>query len=209
LLVYVGRISEEKNIWELLAQFALAREMVPELHLLLVGDGPRRERVPERARTLGVGEAVHCPGAVPFEDVGSALALAEGFVTASTSEVHPLTVIEAMAAGLPVVAVSSPGIRDTVEHGRTGILTSKGTGLAAAMVSLLSDQARREQLGEAARAASEQYDIHHTVGRTLELYQQLRETRPDLQRKRKHGRWRMPSPPPLLEQLGRMLRPPE
>lgn len=208
LLIYVGRLSEEKNIKELLAQFALARELIPELHLLLVGEGPLGEKVPAQAGRLGVGGAVRCAGAVPFAEVGSALAVADGFVTASTSEVHPLTVIEAMAAGLPVVAVSSPGIGDTVRHEETGLLTSRVEGLAAAMVSLMDNPERLRQMGVNARATSERYDIRHTVSRTLELYRRLRETRPDLQRKRKHGRWPMPSPPPLLEQLARLLRPP-
>lgn len=208
LLIYVGRLSEEKNIEALLAQFAVARELIPKLDLLLLGEGPQREEVPARARRLGIGGAVHCPGAVPFAEVGSALAVADGFVTASISEVHPLTVIEAMAAGLPVVAVSSPGIRDTVVHEQTGLLTSRVEGMAAAMVRLMTNPERRRQMGANARAASERYDIRHTVSRTLDLYRRLRETRPDLLRRRKHGHWPMPSPPPLLEQLGRLLRPP-
>lgn len=209
LLIYVGRLAEEKNIRQLLAQFALAQELLPDLHLLLIGDGPQAEALPGRAEALGVAGAVHCPGALDFAEVGSALALADGFVTASISEVHPLTVIEAMAAGLPVAAVSSPGIRDTVDHGHTGVLTGKVEGLAAAIVNLMSDPQQRRQMGRAARTASEQYDINKTVARTLDLYHHLREGRPDLQRERRHGRWAMPSPPPLLEQLARMLRPPE
>jgi 1,2-diacylglycerol 3-alpha-glucosyltransferase len=64
------------------------------------------------------------------------LAAADLFATASITEVHPLTVIEAMAAGLPVAGVSSPGIVDTVEHGRTGFLSSRPAGLSAALVAL-------------------------------------------------------------------------
>jgi glycogen synthase len=140
------------------------------------------------------------------------LAAADVFTTASVSEVHPLTVIEAMAAGLPVVAVASPGIADTVQSGRSGYLTNQPDGgLAAAMVGLAVDKNRRWQMGLAAREASEPYDIVHTVARTVELYERLLAARPDLMRKKKHGRWvrNQDQLKPLVEQLARLLRPTE
>jgi glycosyltransferase involved in cell wall biosynthesis len=209
LLIYVGRLASEKRVAQLVSQFSLSREIIPELQLLLVGQGPGLNAIRTQVEKLGLAGAVHCPGAVPFSQVGDAMALADAFVTASVSEVHPLTVIEAMASGLPVVAVASPGINDTVNHGQTGLLASTGDGLAAAIVGLMSDPERRTRMSKEARVASEQYDIRRTVERTLGLYRRLRESRPDLQRRRKHGRWLLPSPPPLLEQLARTIRPPE
>jgi len=209
LLIYTGRLASEKNLRELLSQFTLAADIVPDLHLMLLGKGPLAEKLPREAQKLGVAERVHLPGAVPYEEVGTVLAAADAFVTASVSEVHPLSIIEAMAAGLPVAAVRSPGVSDTVEHGDTGLLASVVDGLAAAMVGVVGDEERRRGMGAAAREASKRYDIRRTVGRTLDLYSDLRETRPDLERERKHGRWLRPDPPPLLEQLGRLLRPPE
>lgn len=208
LLIYTGRLAGEKNLQKLLSQFALAAEIAPDLHLLLLGEGPLAAKLPRQAQELGLGERVHLPGAVPYEEVGGVLAAGDAFVTASVTEVHPLSIIEAMAAGLPSAAVRSPGVSDTVEHGRTGLLVSAADGLAAAMVALAGDEKGRQRMGAAAREASERYDIRRTVRRTLELYGRLRETRPDLQRKRKHGRRLRPDPPPLLEQLGRLLRPP-
>lgn len=209
LLVYSGRLASEKNLQKLLSQFALAREIVPGMHLLLLGKGPLAERLRRQAQELGIAGCVHLPGVVPYEEVGSVLAAGDAFVTASTSEVHPLSIIEAMAAGLPVAAVRSPGVGDTVEHGQTGVLASAVDGLAAAIVGLVDDEEGRGRMGAAAREASKAFDIRRTVERTLDLYCQLRETRPDLEREREHGRWLRPDPPPLLEQLGRLLRPPE
>ncbi len=208
LLIYTGRLASEKNLRELLSQFALAVEIVPDLHLLLLGTGPLAEKLPRQARELGVAGCVHLPGVVPYEEVGGVLAAGDAFVTASVSEVHPLSIIEAMAAGLPVAAVRSPGVSDTVEHGQTGFLVGAVDGLAAAIVGLVDDEERRRRMGTAAREASKRYDIHHTVRRTVALYDRLREARPDLERERKHGRWMRPNPPPLLEQLARLLRPP-
>lgn len=209
LLAYTGRLAAEKNLSQLLEQFALAREIVPALHLMLIGGGPAKDELKERAKRLGVADAVHLAGSVPYTEVGNLLAAADLFATASITEVHPLTVIEAMAAGLPVAAVSSPGIVDTVEHGRTGFLSSRPAGLGAAIATLAADPARRQEMGEASRAVSARYDIKETVAQTLELYEELRETRPDLRRQREHGRWAQPPSPSLLEQLARLVRPPE
>jgi hypothetical protein len=161
---------------------------------------------------MGIEKYVHFIGVVEYENVGNYLAAADVFTTASTSEVHPLTLIEAMAAGLPIAAVASPGIADTVQSGRSGYLTNQPDGgLAAAMVGLAVDKKRRWQMGLAAQQASERFDIIHTVAKTVELYERLRAARPDLMRKKKHGRWvrNQARMEPLVEQLARLLRPAE
>ena len=209
LLIYTGRLASEKKLKALLAQFAQAGEIDPDLHLLLLGTGPLADTLPRRAEELGVGGRVHLPGAVPYEEVGGVLAAGDAFVTASVTEVHPLSIIEAMAAGLPVAAVRSPGVSDTVQYGQTGLLASAEDGLAAAIVGLVSDEKEMRRMGKAAREASMKFDIRRTVDCTLDLYRHLRETRPDLERDRKHGGWMRPDPPPMLEQLARLLRPPK
>lgn len=207
--VYTGRLASEKNVARLLEQFALARDIEPALHLLLIGHGPAEAELRRRSAELEVGGAVHFAGSVPYHEVGNYLAAADFFVTASVSEVHPLTVIEAMAAGLPVAAVSSPGIIDTVEHGQTGLLSSSLAGLDAAIAALATNATRLKEMGLTARAASSRYDIKKTVAETLDLYEELCRTRPDLVRERGHGRWGPGAAIPLVEQLGRLIRPPQ
>lgn len=189
LLLYVGRLASEKNVECLLEQFAIAADIVPDLWLMLVGDGPSRGSLEAQARQLGIQARVHFAGTIPVAQVPNYMAAADIFVTASFTEVHPLTVIEAMAAGLPVVAVTAPGIVDSIESGQTGLLTSRPDGgLAAAMVGLALNPAQRAQMGAAARAGSQRFDIGRTVARTLTLYEKLCAERPDLKRKRQHGR---------------------
>jgi len=208
LVTYVGRLSPEKDIDILLEQFAIAKDVVPNLHLMIIGKGTSQPELQNLAYDLGIADSVRFTGPVAYEEVDNYLAAADLFATASVTEVHPLTVIEAMAAGLPVVAVSSPGIIDTVQTGVSGLLTTKPIGgLAAALVGLASNPERLQQMSQAARCQSERFDIHNTVQRTLALYQRLREERPDLQRKKMHGRRIFDSEKlqPVVDQLGRLI----
>lgn len=209
LLVYVGRLSSEKGLPGLLEQFALAREMFPDMHLAILGKGPQGEELRRQAGALGIGPYVQFRGVAPYDEVPDWLAPADAFVTASTSEVHPLTVIEAMAAGKPVGAVRSPGISDTVEHGVDGYLADRVEGLDAVMVALVADPARMRAMGEAAREASKRFDIQRTVAETVKLYEELLEARPDLKRDKEHGRWsrRTEKWSVLIEQLAEIVRP--
>ncbi|MCA9899292.1 MAG: glycosyltransferase [Ardenticatenaceae bacterium] len=212
LVTYVGRLSPEKDVDILLEQFAIAKDVVPNLHLMIIGKGPSQAELQNITKELGIAQSVLFTGAVAYENVGNYLAAADLFATASTTEVHPLTVIEAMAAGLPVVAVSSPGIVDTVESGHSGLLTTKPVGgLAAALVGLASNPERRQQMAQAARNDSERFGIHNTIQRTIDLYERLHQERPDLRRKKMHGRRIFDSErlQPVVGQLGKLLRPEE
>jgi glycosyltransferase involved in cell wall biosynthesis len=210
--IYVGRLSAEKNLETLLAQFAAAEEIAPTLHLIIVGGGPLADSLPKYARELGVGKKVHFVGGVDYEMVINYLAAADFFVTASVTEVHPLTIIEAMAMALPVVAFASPGIVDSVEPNVSGFLSQhEQGGLAAGMVALAADADRRRKMGEAAKQSSKRFDIRTTIKQTLDLYEELRQTRPDLKRDKEHGRWHRTWPrlQPMVEQLVNLTRPPK
>jgi glycosyltransferase involved in cell wall biosynthesis len=211
LLLYVGRLSSEKNLDILLNQFAVARGLIPDLHLAIIGKGPQEAEFRELAESLQLDSSVQFRGVVPFDEVADWLAAADAFVTASTSEVHPLTIIEAMAAGKPIAAVRSPGISDIVEPGITGYLANTPEGLDAAMVALLADPARARLMGEAAREVSRRFDIRRTVGLTFDLYEELLATRPDLNREKEHGRWQRRTEKwgGLLDQLAQLVRPSE
>lgn len=176
--IYVGRMSGEKRIAALLRAFAPVAEEVRDAHLLLVGGGPELEDYRELADELGIRARTHFTGCVPYEKIPGYLALADFFATASMSEVHPLTVLEAMAAGLPVLGIRSPGIADTVEHEYNGLLSSEDqAAFALKMARLFQDDALRQRLAEGARLTSQRYSIVNTTQRHLELYQELIETK--------------------------------
>ena len=190
LMIYVGRLSEEKNLATLVERFSVTESIIPNLHLCLVGDGPETGDLKKHAAALGCAEKIHFMGAIPYREIPNVMAAADFFVTASVTEVHPLTVIEAMAARLPIAAIRSPGVVDLIENGVTGFLAGDPEqGLEVAMAALSASPELRQTMGAAAQETSRRYDIRLTVAQTVKLYERLLAERPDLIRARPHGRW--------------------
>lgn len=174
LLVYTGRLAPEKNLSFLLKAFCGLCEAVPNAHLLLVGDGPEREKLEEQALESSCGERIHFVGRVPYDDLPDYLAMCDMFVTASVSEVHPLSVIEAMAAGLPVMGIQSVGVGDTVQDGVSGYLSSEDlAAFTAKLTRLCLDESARHRMGQQARNESKRYDIQRTTEEMLKHYERL------------------------------------
>jgi glycosyltransferase involved in cell wall biosynthesis len=189
LCLYVGRLSLEKRVDVLLAQFALAQKRIPKAHLMLIGSGTQQNPLKRQAERLGIAPFIHFAGAVAPQAIPDYLAAADIFVTTSPAESHPLAVMEAMAAGLPVAAPVAPGLVDLIASGLTGLLVrDPQPGLASALVTLGTDEAERHRLGRAAQIASERFDIRKTIEQTLAIYERLCQTRPDLHKQRANSR---------------------
>lgn len=172
--IFVGRMAPEKNVEFLLRAFAAAQQDVPEAFLLIVGGGPDLRRYQAATESLGIAGHVRFTGAMPYTRVPGYLALADFFVTASITEVHPLTVLEAMAAGRPVLGIDSPGVSDTVVENVNGFVVGNNLpALAGNMVRLLRDATLRARLAEGAVRTAQQYDIQRTLQRHLTLYEQV------------------------------------
>jgi 1,2-diacylglycerol 3-alpha-glucosyltransferase len=174
VLIYLGRLSPEKNLNTLLQAFLGVAAAGPNVVLALVGDGPDVESLRQQASESGLGERVKFLGKVPYSDVPAYYKLADAFVTASETEVHPLSLIEAMAAGLPAVGMSSPGVGDTIVDGVNGLLSRPDLAAFTAKLMLLvvNTEARRA-MAERAEADALQYDINRTVAVVLEQYERL------------------------------------
>ncbi|HZD56019.1 MAG TPA: glycosyltransferase, partial [Anaerolineales bacterium] len=123
LLVFTGRLGPEKNLPFLLRAFAGTAKAYDHVGLMILGSGPERENLEDRVQHMGITGRVRFTGMIPYENLPGYLAAADAFVTASVTEVHPLSVIEAMATGLPVLGVQSPGVGDIVEDGVSGLLS--------------------------------------------------------------------------------------
>jgi glycosyltransferase involved in cell wall biosynthesis len=172
VLIFIGRLGPEKNVPFLVRSFAGAIQANDHLRLVLIGDGPERANLEDRVERSGLHDQVKLLGSLPYAQVPRYMAMADAFVTASVTEVHPLTVIEAMAAGLPVLGICSPGIADTVEDGKTGYLVAQEdmAMFTAKLILLGMDGEVRRQMGANARLAAEPYSIKRTTKLMLERY---------------------------------------
>src|SRR6185503_6233169 len=176
LLVYAGRIAPEKNLSFLLQSFAGIAQLIPNLYLLIVGGGKKQfeEEVQHLIVQLGMGNRVHSTGMIAYEDIPSYLAMGNIFVTTSVSETFGMSTVEAMGAGLPIMAVHSTGTSDIVEDGKTGFLSPEDlAAFTAKLTYLCLHPSLRNEMGLAAREASKQYDIERTTTILLKHYTRL------------------------------------
>jgi len=167
LLVYVGRMGPEKGLPMLLEAFAVAQAAVPRLHLLMVGEGPLRNLLAARSHPQ-----VRWVGPVPHERVADHLLAADLFVTASTTEVQPMTFLEALAAGTPVVAVESAAARDLLAGDLDGVCRPTAAELGHAVVRAITgpDLKARSRL---ARAAAADFDVPVRARALVDAYERL------------------------------------
>jgi glycosyltransferase involved in cell wall biosynthesis len=173
VLTHVGRFAPPKNHALLIEAFAQVRSDAP-LYLLLVGGGELENAVRQQVAALGLQERVRFLGV--RADVADILRASDVFVLSSRVEGNPMSVMEAMAAGLPVVSTAVGGVPELVREGETGLLVpSEDAGaLAQAMQALVDDPVRRQAMGAAARQhAIAHFDIRHTVRMYEELYERL------------------------------------
>nr|BCX01989.1 MAG: glycosyl transferase family 1 [Bacteroidota bacterium] len=174
VLLHIGRFAPQKNHLLLLEGFARAQARYPDLELWLVGDGPLRPEVERWVRERGLLDRVCLLGL--RNDVPELLAQADMLLLPSDWEGVPLVVLEAMAAGKPVVATRVGGVPELVEDGRTGLLVppQDPEALAAAILRLAQDAELRREMGEAGRRrALERFDIQKTARAYGELYLKL------------------------------------
>lgn len=176
--IYCGRLAREKNLTFMLQALRDVLIQVPGIRLLMVGEGMEAEALMGLARRLGLGDRVLFTGRVPYDEVPRYYAAADLFVMTSMTEVRPLALLEAMASGLPVVAVAAPGLTDTVTSEVDGLLTGNDAAeFAGAVRRMLTDDALRRQMGRRARKSAAAYSIVNTTRRLLEIYESLCQAR--------------------------------
>jgi glycosyltransferase involved in cell wall biosynthesis len=171
-VVTVARLSPEKDVQTLLRAMPLVKQQEPGIHLEIAGEGACLPEL-ERLRTeLGLNGDVRFLGQV--QEVPSLLGRAGLFVLPSLTEGISLTLLEASACGLPVVATNVGGNPEVVENGVSGLLvpTRSPEKMAEAIVQLYRDPARRRQMGQAARQRVEDhFDIRQMVAAYEDLYE--------------------------------------
>jgi glycosyltransferase involved in cell wall biosynthesis len=173
LAVAVGRLIAQKDHPTLLRAFALVRAKLPQAQLAILGSGPLEAETRALTVELGLAEAVVLPGRTDIRDW---LERADVFVHSSRWEGFGIVLLEAMLAGLPVVATRVSAVPEVVADGETGLLVEAGdhTGLAAHLETLLTDRERAAALGEAGRQrALKEFSVGRMADRTLTLYDEV------------------------------------
>jgi glycosyltransferase involved in cell wall biosynthesis len=173
LFTYVGRLWPEKNLPFLIESFARICQDHDNARLLLVGSGPEQRRLAHQAAEAGIDTKVYFTGAIEHSQLPQYYQTADIFISPSNTETFGLTVIEAMASGLPVIGIDSVGISDTVVHDVTGLLTKNDIeNFTEAMRQLLVNRDLRQEMGKHALRESSRYRIENSVEQLQEVYQQ-------------------------------------
>jgi glycosyltransferase involved in cell wall biosynthesis len=168
----VARLERRKGVDLLIEAMPLVAARLPRLKLRVIGDGPERSSLEGRVRQLGLGERVELVG--ERGDVHEELAALDLFAAPSRSEGQGVAVIEALAAGLPVIGARVGGIPEVLGHGACGVLVEPESpgALADAIVGLaLSDERRR--FSESGRARARSFSLDETRARLERLYESL------------------------------------
>jgi len=173
-ILFVGRFVPAKDIPTLLEAFDGVGENHPVTELTLVGDGPRRSRVESKIDELGLTDAVNLPGYVANEDLPEFYRDASVFALGSRTDNHPITLLEAMSCGTPVVAPKIGWIPNIVDHERDGLLWGTQDQFEAYLDRLLSDPALQREFGEQGRQkAVDGFDWKQRARQLFKIYDNL------------------------------------
>jgi len=170
VVLFVGRVASEKNVEFLINNHSQLIKKNKNAKLLIVGDGPDLEKYKKLAKKQKIEENIIFTGKVPWNDIPIYYNIADIFVTASNTETQGLTVIEAMAASVPVVALDDESFRNTVIDGLTGYLFKNKKEYINRMIELIGDKEKRLSMGNQGRINSETYSSKYFAERVLHVY---------------------------------------
>lgn len=138
---------------------------------MLVGDGPERPRIKRESMRLGLGNQLELPGRLDRSDIRLALADSSVFILPTVKEALSIAVLEALCAGLPIVAMRHGGVGDIVEHGREGFLAKNRNEFCHYIAQLLSNPGLRNAMAARTRASAARFSWDIVVEQHLEFYQ--------------------------------------
>lgn len=173
-LLYVGRLSEEKNIKMMLLTFKEVLKEVPKTQLLIIGDGPNRKDYEKLVRRLKIEPKVIFKGFLSKEETEKYFGMVDLFVFPSLTDTQGIVVVESLAAGTPVVVVDRLGPGDIVINGKVGFKTKPNVdNFSQKIILLLKNPTLRKQMGENARKEAQKYSAQTTAVKLEKLYYQI------------------------------------
>ena len=179
IILYIGRVSEEKNIAEVLRYVKQYMSQNTGVKFLIVGDGPERSTLEEQSKELAISDRVIFAGQRKWTEIARYYQLGDVFVTASKSETQGLTYIEALSAGVPVIAKSDPCIEGVVQSGINGYTFEGQDDFLEAVSLVLGDDLFRKRLSDTAEQSVSRYSSHQYGCSVENLYTEAGKKRYD------------------------------
>jgi len=174
VLLFVGRLGDEKNVEFLLRVFMEILNKINRVKLLLVGDGPRKKKLEKLSKIYNIQDRVIFTGWQPPDKVQDFYLASDLFVFPSMTETQGLVTLEAMAGGLPVVAVNAAGSMAMVDDGLNGLLVKADEHFFAnAVIDLLTHEKRYKLLARNAKKKGEKYSMSGMAERLIKCYEAL------------------------------------
>lgn len=172
LLMTASRLCPEKNIYFLLKTFKQIASYHSNVRFMIVGEGISKKLLENQSNRLDIKHKIIFTGEVPYEKMPDYYSIADIFVFSSLTETQGLIIIEAMATGLPVVAINANGVKDMIVNGNNGFLTPNNTSEFAKKVSqIIKDSNLRKKMSKNAIETAERYSIEETVKKLIMIYE--------------------------------------
>lgn len=168
VILFLGRVASEKSIDVIMDSMPSIFKEHPEYKFLIVGDGPSKKDLEEQAKKLNIQNNVIFTGKVPWNEVPKYYNLGDVFVNASITETQGLTFIEAMAAGVPIVAKYAPNLSEFIYTNKNGILVKKNSDFKNAIIKVLSNDKLKNTLIKGGNQTAKEYSIE-VFGDKLEM----------------------------------------
>ena len=179
IVLYIGRVDPEKSLDILMKAFIKAHEKVPDAHLVVVGDGSARSKLEGIIEKAGLNKNAHFLGRVVGDNLPQLYRTGTVFAITSKTETQSIVLMEAMASGLPCVAVDAGAVHELVKNNKNGYLVEADdiTAVANSLVKILTNKERQAKMSEESVARAAKHDISHTLTRMEEIYTQVLENR--------------------------------
>lgn len=170
VIIFVGRLGEEKNVQFLLKAHQKLIKKIPNLKLLIVGDGPDRENYEKMSEDLKITKNVIFTGKIAWEDIAKYYQLSHIFATASVTETQGLTVIEAMAAGVSPVCIKDEAFLNVITNNLNGFIFETEQDYQDIVTLLAKKKNERERVGQQARIQAEHFSSEQFAENVLVVY---------------------------------------
>ena len=170
IILFVGRVASEKNIELLLSSMKPLTSISKQIKLLIVGDGPDFDKYKSFIHKNGLEEYVVLAGKVPWNSISTYYLISNCFATASHTETQGLTVIEAMAASLPVVCIDDESFTDTVIDGLNGLIFNNKKDYKKCIIRLFKEKELYQKISSQARISAETHSSKYFSEQILDVY---------------------------------------